>query len=149
MAIPFSAYFEYVSRLGGKSRSEQADRWLIQTYTEFDPDKDFWETLAFMGSINGKNSALSVEMPCIYEGYEFDRIESVPGAFYFHFSAMMQEDTGKAMKLAIHTCYKAKTVGETEYTKIADISNNLSFHHAEILVKHFTSFFTQSRPKMS
>jgi len=54
MAIPFSAYFEYVSRLGGKSRSEQADRWLIQTYTEFDPDKDFWETLAFMGAYQWK-----------------------------------------------------------------------------------------------
>jgi hypothetical protein len=142
--IPFSAYFDYVSKLGGKARSEQADRWLLQTYCGIDPDADFWSNLEFMGQVNGRNSSLTPEMPCTYEGFDFKRAPSVPGPFYWHFQGLLQEDVGKAMRLAVFTCYLGKPVIGEDYQPVSELASQLTFHHAEVLVKNFTASFSPS-----
>lgn len=142
--IPFTAYFDYVTRLGGKARSEQADRWLIQTYSDIDPDLDFWANIEFMNLVNSRNSALEVDMPYTYDGFTFCRAPKVPGNFYWHFQSELQQDVGKAMKLAVNTCYLGKPEDAEEFGPIHALASSLTFHHAEVLVKNFTSVFSQS-----
>jgi hypothetical protein len=141
--LPYSAYFEYVALLKGQSYSEAADRWLLSEFTTLAPDAVFWDFAPFLGQINTKNSGLVVTMPLVYEGFEFDRVEKVPGQFYWHFQRLLAEDTGKAMRIAINTCFCGRAVGEQEFRPISEISERLTFFHAEALTRSFMSFFSR------
>lgn len=141
--LPYSAYFDYVALLKGQSYSEAADRWLMNEFTALAPDAPFWELAPFLGAINTKNAGLKVSLPLVYEGFEFEKVEKVPGQFYWHFQRLLAEDMGKAMKVAINTCFCGRAVGEAEFSPISEISDRLTFFHAEVLSRLFMSFFSR------
>jgi len=143
LTLPYSAYFEYVALLKGQAYSEAADRWLLKEFTALAPDAPFWELAPFLGAINTKNSGLAVSLPLTYDGFEFEKVEKVPGQFYWHFQRLLAEDTGKAMRVAINTCFCGRAIGEPEFRPIAEISESLTFIHAEVLTRLFMSFFSR------